>query len=95
METTTKCWRQLHASLFTEQAGVSMTINDLEQIEQRARSGQPIDSQLILNLTAYLRDVLQAKVNAEAIASEALRKVRSSRNYTAEIGSRLDDDRAK
>ena len=72
-----------------------MTNKDLEQIEQRARGGQPIDSQLILDLTAYLRDVLQAKVNAEAIASEALRKVRSSRNNTAEIGSRLDGDRAK
>jgi hypothetical protein len=72
-----------------------MTIKDLEQIEERARGGQPIDSQLILNLTAYLRDVLQAKVNAEAIASEALRKVRNSRNYTAERGSRLDDDRSE
>ena len=72
-----------------------MTIKDLEQIEERARGGQPIDSQLILNLTAYLRDVLQAKVNAEAIASEALRKVRNSRNYTAERGSRLDGDRSE
>jgi len=72
-----------------------MTIKDLEQIEERARGGQPIDSQLILNLTAYLRDVLQAKVNAEAIASEALSKVRNSRNYTAERGSRLDGDRSE
>ena len=77
------------ASLFTEQGGVYMTIKDLEKIEELARDGRPIDSQLILNVTAYLRDVLQAKVNAEAIASEALRKFRNSRNYTAEKGSRL------
>ena len=51
-----------------------MTIKELEQIEDRARRGLPIDSELILTLTAYLREVLQAKVNAEAVACEALKK---------------------
>ena len=51
-----------------------MTIKELEQIEDRARRGQPIDSELILTLTAYLREVLQAKANAEAVAYEALKK---------------------
>jgi hypothetical protein len=55
---------------FIEQGG-SMTIKELEQIEDRARRGLPIDSEVILTLTAYLREVLQAKVNAEAVAHEA------------------------
>ena len=65
-----------------------MTIKELEQIEDRARRGLPIDSGLILSLTAYLRNVLQQKVNAEAVAYEALRKAgMKSRNYTAEMCS--------
>jgi hypothetical protein len=61
-----------------------MTIKDLEQIEERARRGQPIDSELILTLTAYLREVLQEKANAEAVAYEALKKAgMKSRYYTA------------
>ena len=61
-----------------------MTIKELEQIEDRARRGLPIDSELILTLTAYLREVLQAKVNAEAVAYEALKKAgMKSRYYTA------------
>jgi hypothetical protein len=51
-----------------------MTIQELEQIEERARRGLPVDPELILTLTAYLRDVLQAKINAEAVASEVLKK---------------------
>jgi len=51
-----------------------MTIQELEQIEDRARRGLPIDPDSILMLTAYLRDVLQAKANAEAVASEALKQ---------------------
>ena len=62
-----------------------MTIEELEQIEDRARRGLLIDSEAILTLTAYLRDILQEKVNAEAIAVEAMKKagVQSSRYYTA------------
>ncbi|MFN2497802.1 MAG: hypothetical protein ACR2H4_19300 [Pyrinomonadaceae bacterium] len=61
-----------------------MTIPEIEKIEDRARRGSPIDPELILTLTAYLRDVLQAKVNAEAVASEALKKAGlNSRHYTA------------
>lgn len=56
-----------------------MTVKELEQIEDRARRGLPIDSKVILTLTAYLRDVLQAKINAEAVASEALRQAGRSR----------------
>jgi hypothetical protein len=70
-----------------------MTIKDLEQIEERARRGLPIDPELLLTLTAYLRDVLQAKANAEAVASEALKKAGlKSRYYTAGLkvaGGRL------
>ena len=62
-----------------------MTVQELEQIEDRARRGLFIDPDSILMLTAYLRDVLQEKVNAEAIAVEAMKKagVQSSRYYTA------------
>jgi hypothetical protein len=63
-----------------------MTIQELEQIEDRARRGLPIDPDSILMLTAYLRDVLQAKASAEAVASEALKHAGlSSRYHTAGI----------
>jgi len=58
-----------------------MTIKELEQIEERARRGLPIDSKVILALAAYLRDVLQEKVNAEAIAHEALKKAGIKSRY--------------
>jgi hypothetical protein len=61
-----------------------MTIPELEQIEARARRGLHIDPEHILILTAYLRDVLQAKASAEAVASEALKRAgRNSQHYTA------------
>jgi hypothetical protein len=60
-----------------------MTIQEIEQIEDCARRGLPVDPEAILTLTAYLRDVLQAKINAEAVASEALRKCGfTSRSYS-------------
>lgn len=52
-----------------------MTLQQLEQIEDRARRGLPVTPEQILILTAYLRDVLQAKANAEAVASAALKKI--------------------
>ena len=51
-----------------------MTIQEIEQIEDCARRGLPVDPEVLLTLTAYLRDVLQAKINAEAVAAEALRQ---------------------
>jgi hypothetical protein len=63
-----------------------MTIKELEQIEDRARRRLPIDSEVILTLTAYLRNVLQEKVNAEAVASAALKKAGiKSHHYTTEM----------
>ena len=63
-----------------------MTIQELEQIEDRARRGLHIAPEDILILTAYLRDVLQAKANAEALASEALKRAGlKSKYYTGEI----------
>jgi hypothetical protein len=74
-----------------------MTNQELEQIEDRARRGLPIDPEVILILTAYLRNVLQAKINAEAIASEALRKAGlKSRYYTPETHvARLSEFKSK
>jgi hypothetical protein len=64
-----------------------MTIQELEQLEDRARRRLPIDPESVLLLTAYLRDTLQAKANAEAIAAEALKKAGlNSKYYTAGIG---------
>ena len=61
-----------------------MTIQELEQIENLAQRGQSVDPELILMLTAKLRDSLQAKANAEAVAVEAMRKAGiQSRYYTA------------
>lgn len=64
-----------------------MSIPELEQIETCAQRGLPVDSELILKLTAYLRDTLQAKAIAEAIALEAMKKadMQSSRYYTAGV----------
>lgn len=58
-----------------------MCIEELEQIEDRARRGLPIDPDSILMLTAYLRDVLQAKASAEAVAIEALKRARGNSRY--------------
>ena len=61
-----------------------MTIPELEQIEDRARRGLAVDPEHILSLAAYLRDVLQAKASAEAVAAEALKQAGlNSRYYTA------------
>lgn len=62
-----------------------MSIQELELIEDRARRGQPIDPELILSVTAYLRDVLQAKIAAEAVASEALKSASLNSRYRSEI----------
>ena len=58
-----------------------MTIQEIERIEDRARRGLPIDSESILMLTAFLRDVLQAKASAEAVASEALKQAGLNARY--------------
>ena len=62
-----------------------MTINEIEQIEEHAHRGLAIDPELILRLTAYLREVLQAKAIAEAIAYEAATKtgIKSRSRYAA------------
>ena len=57
-----------------------MTIQELDQIESRSRLGLPVDCETVLTLTAYLRNVLQEKFNAEAIAYEALKKTDLSRS---------------
>ena len=57
-----------------------MTIEELEQIEERAWAGEQINPDLILRLTSYLRDVLQQKANAEAIA-EAVKKTNLNLRY--------------
>lgn len=63
-----------------------MTIQELEHIEICAQRGLPVEPKLILKLTAYLRDTLQAKAIAEAIASEAIRMAGlKSRYHTAQV----------
>ena len=64
-----------------------MTIQELQQIEDRARLRLPIDPDSILMLTAYLRDVLQAKANAEAVALEALKQARLNSRYSTAANS--------
>ena len=61
-----------------------MTLQELEQIEQRAQRRLPIAPEHILTLTAYLRDVLQAKANAEAVASEAVRRAGMKSRYNTD-----------
>jgi len=58
-----------------------MTIEELERIEDRARRGLSIDSEDILIVAAYLRNVLQAKINAEAVAAAALSKAGLKSRY--------------
>jgi len=64
-----------------KERGVSMTIEELEQIEERAWAGEQINPDLILRLTSYLRDVLQQKANAEAIAEAAVKKTNLNLRY--------------
>ena len=65
-----------------------MTIWQLEQIEDRAQRGLPVSSEHILDLTAYLRDVLQEKANAEAIAEEALKRAGLDSEYSTAAAMR-------
>jgi hypothetical protein len=58
-----------------------MTIQELEQIEDRAHRGLPIAAENILILTAYLRDMFQAIAIAEAVASEALKQAGLKSKY--------------
>ena len=58
-----------------------MSIQELEHIEDRARRGLPVAPEHILILTAYLRNVLQAKASAEAVASAALRNAGRNSRY--------------
>jgi hypothetical protein len=51
-----------------------MTIEEIERIEECARRGLFIDPAIMLRVTSYLRDVLQEKANAEAVAAAALSK---------------------
>ena len=51
-----------------------MTIQEIERIEECARRGSFIDPAVVLRVTSYLRDVLQEKANAEAVAAAALSK---------------------
>lgn len=51
-----------------------MSINEIEQIQEEAQRGSVIGPQLILRLTAYLREVLRTKAIAEAIAYEAAKE---------------------
>ncbi len=61
-----------------------MSIQELEQIEHQAHRGLPVDPRIVLVLTAYLRDTLQAKAIAEAVAVEAVKKAAlNSRYYKA------------
>ena len=63
-----------------------MTVQELERIEMSAQRGLPFEPELILMLTAYLRDSLQAKAIAEAIAREAMRAARlKSRDYATPV----------
>ena len=64
-----------------------MSIQELELIEDRARRGLPIDPKLILSVAAYLRDVLQAKIAAEAVASEALKSAGLNSRRPSEMRS--------
>ncbi|HEX9425637.1 MAG TPA: hypothetical protein VF899_20520 [Pyrinomonadaceae bacterium] len=58
-----------------------MTIEELEQIEDRARRAVPTDPEIILRLTAHLRDVLQQKANAEAVTALAVSKAGLKSGY--------------
>lgn len=65
-----------------------MTLRELEQIENLAHKGQSVDPKDILMLTAHLREILQAKAIAEALAVEAMRKAGVKSRYYTEGVSR-------
>ena len=51
-----------------------LTLRDLEQIEESAHESGTSEAQTLLRLSAALRNALQEKENAVALASEFRRK---------------------
>ena len=51
-----------------------LTLRDLEQIEESAHKSGTSEAQTVLRLSAALRNALQEKENAVALASEFRRK---------------------
>lgn len=54
--------------------GKTLTMNELEQIEESAHRSDAPEAKIVLRLSAALREALQAKENAVAIASEFKRR---------------------
>ncbi len=67
----------------------TLTMQELEHIEDCARRGFSINPEVMLRVTAYLRDVLQEKANAEAITSEVLSKAGIKSRYYAMPDGRM------
>jgi hypothetical protein len=51
-------------------AGNGLTLNELEQIEESAHHSESSEATTVLRLSAALREALQAKENACALAAE-------------------------
>jgi hypothetical protein len=54
--------------------GNTLTISELEQIEASAQKSDKLEAEIVLRLAAALREALQAKENAVALADEFKRK---------------------
>lgn len=55
-------------------AGNELTLSELEQIEESAQHSETSEAKTVLRLTAALREALQAKENACALAAEFKRR---------------------
>ena len=55
-------------------AGNGVTLSELEQIEESARRSETSEGKTVLRLSAALREALQAKENACALAAEFKKK---------------------
>jgi indole-3-glycerol phosphate synthase len=55
-------------------AGNGLTLSELEQIEESAQHSKTSEAKTVLRLSAALREALQAKENACALAAEFKKK---------------------
>lgn len=59
-------------------AGNGLTLSELEQIEESAQHSETSEAKTVLRLSAALREALQAKENAFALAAEFKKKAEAA-----------------
>lgn len=66
-------------------AGNGLTFSELEQIEESAHRSQTSEAKTVLRLSAALREALQTKENACALAAEFKKKADRDHRNSGEL----------